>query len=284
MSLVINTNAASLTAQRNLSKSTDLLGVSVERLSSGLRINSARDDAAGLAISEKLRGQIRSINQAIRNSQDGISLTQVAEGAMGEVGNILIRMRELASQSANGTLGDTERGKIDQEYQALRSEIDRIATVTEFNGTKLLDGTVSSTGLSMQIGFQNGTGNTLSVLSGLSGAASMHTQSALGLTGASLTVSVAASAAATLSMLDSAIGIVAGKRGDIGGIQNRLDSVIANLKNASENFTAAESRIRDADFAHETAIFTRNQIMVQAGTAILAQANSLPQAALQLLK
>lgn len=284
MSLVINTNFASLSAQRNLAKNNESLTLSIQRLSSGLRINSAKDDAAGLAISEKLRAHIRSIGQAVRNSQDGISLTQVAEGSMAEISNILIRMRELAQQAANGSLGDTERAKLDQEYQALRSEIDRISNITEFNGTKLLDGTLSSTGISLQVGFQNAAGNTISVLSGLSAAGSLHTQSSLGLTGASLTISVVASASAALSMIDSAITNVAGKRGDVGAVQNRLEITIANLRVASENFSAAESRIRDADFAYETAIFTRNQILLQASTAVLAQANTLPQIALQLLK
>ena len=284
MSLVINTNFASLNAQRSLTKNNEALTQSIQRLSSGLRINSAKDDAAGLAISEKLRAHVRSISQAVRNSQDGMSLTQVAEGAMGEVSNILIRMRELAQQSANGSLGDTERAKLDQEYQSLTSEINRIADITEFNGTKLLNGTLSATGISLQVGIQNASGNTVSVLSGLSGAASLHSQSALGLTGASLTISVVASAAAALSMIDSAISNVAGKRGDIGASQNRLDITIANLRVASENFSAAESRIRDADFAYETAVFTKNQILMQASMAVLAQANTLPQAALQLLK
>ena len=284
MSLVINTNFASLTAQRSRTKNNEALTQSIQRLSSGLRINSAKDDAAGLAISEKLRAHVRSIGQAVRNSQDGMSLTQVAEGAMGEVSNILIRMRELAQQSSNGVLGDTERAKLDQEYQSLTSEINRIADITEFNGTKLLNGTLSATGISLQVGIQNASGNTVSVLSGLSGAASLHSQSALGLTGASLTISVVASAAAALSMIDSAISNVAGKRGDIGASQNRLDITIANLRVASENFSAAESRIRDADFAYETAVFTKNQILMQASMAVLAQANTLPQAALQLLK
>lgn len=284
MSLVINTNFASLNAQRSLTKNNEALTLSIQRLSSGLRINSAKDDAAGLAISEKLRAHVRSIGQAVRNSQDGISLTQVAEGAMGEVSNILIRMRELAQQAANGSLGDTERAKLDQEYASLRSEIDRIADVTEFNGTKLLNGTLSTTGISLQVGFQNATGNTLSVLSGLSAAGSLHSQSALGLAAASLTISVVASAAAALSMIDSAISNVAGKRGDIGASQNRLEITIANLRVASENFSAAESRIRDADFAYETAVFTKNQILIQASVAVLAQANTVPQIALQLLK
>ncbi len=284
MSLVINTNLASLTAQRNLTKNNEALKLSIERLSSGLRINSAKDDAAGLAISEKLRAHVRSINQAVRNSQDGTSLTQVAEGAMGEISNILIRMRELAQQSANGSLGDTERGKLDQEYQALTAEINRIADITEFNGTKLLNGSLSATGISLQVGFQNASGNTVNVLSGLSGAASLHSQSALGLTGASLTISVVASASAALSMIDSAISNVAGKRGDIGAAQNRLEITISNLRVASENFSAAESRIRDADFAYETAVFTKNQILTQASMAVLSQANTIPQMALQLLK
>lgn len=284
MALVINTNFASLNAQRSLTRNNEALNQSIQRLSSGLRINSAKDDAAGLAISEKLRAHVRSIGQAVRNSQDGVSLTQVAEGAMGEISNILIRMRELAQQSANGSLGDTERGKLDQEYQSLTSEINRIADTTEFNGTKLLNGSLSATGISLQVGFQNASGNTINVLSGLSGTASLHAQSALGLTGVATTISVVASAAAALSMIDSAISNVAGKRGDIGASQNRLEITIANLRVASENFSAAESRIRDADFAYETAVFTKNQILMQASVAVLAQANTIPQTALQLLQ
>ncbi len=279
MALVINTNIMSLNAQRNLAKSNASLSKSVQRLSSGLRINSAADDAAGLAISEKVSAQVRSIQVAIRNAQDGISLAQVAEGGLTEIGNILTRMRELAEEAANGTLGSSERSALDNEYQQLKSEIDRIASVTEFNGIKLLDGSQSTTGVTLQVGFKNTTNDRITFFSGID--ATNTTK--LGITGTFGTISSAANAQSALTQIDSAISTVAERRGTLGAIQNRLESTINNLRIASENLSAANSRIRDADFAYETAIFTRNQILVQAGTAILAQANVLPQYALQLL-
>ncbi|NOZ26191.1 MAG: flagellin FliC [Nitrospirae bacterium] len=280
MALIINTNAASLVAQRNLAVNNSALGKSVQRLSSGLRINSAADDAAGLSISEKLNAQIRSISVAIRNAQDGVSLAQVAEGGLSEIGSILARMRELAEQAANGTLGDTERSALDNEYSQLINEIDRISNVTEFNGIKLLDGSKSSAGVTLQVGFQNTTNDRITFFSGV---AATDT-SKLGLTGIFGTISSAANAQSALTQIDSAITTVAQRRGTLGAIQNRLDSTVSNLRVASENLTAANSRIRDADFAYETARFTRNQILVQAATSILAQANVLPQNALQLLR
>ncbi len=280
MSLVINTNIASLNAQRNLEVNSKYISISVQRLSSGLRVNTAKDDAAGLSISEKLKAHIRSISVAIRNSQDGISLSQTAEGGLSEIGNILTRLRELAEQSSNGTLGTTERSALDNEYQQLMSEIDRIANVTEFNGTKLIDGSQSATGITLQVGFQNTGNDRINFFSGV-GATNTTT---LGITGAFGTISSAGNAQSALTQIDSAIATVASRRGTLGAIQNRLDSTIANLGIASENLTAANSRIIDADFAYETAQFTRNQILVQAATAILAQANVLPQAALQLLR
>lgn len=280
MALVINTNIMSLTAQRNLVKSNEDLSVSVQRLSSGLRINSAKDDAAGLAISEKVNAQVRSIQVAIRNSQDGISLAQVAEGGLSEIGNILARMRELAEEAANGTLGSTERSALDNEYQQLKSEIDRIANITEFNGVKLLDGSKSTTGVTLQVGFQNSLNDRINFFSGIGATNSTN----LGITGTFGTISTADNAQSALTQIDSAIATVAQRRGTLGAVQNRLESTINNLRIASENLTAANSRIRDADFAHETAVFTRNQILVQAGTAILAQANVIPQNALALLR
>jgi len=280
MALVINTNVASLIAQRNLAVNNSALSKSVQRLSSGLRINSAADDAAGLAISEKLTAQTRSIAVAIRNSQDGISLSQVAEGGLTEIGNILTRMRELAEQSSNGTLGASERSALDNEYSQLQSEIDRISNVTEFNGIKLLDGSQSGTGVTLQVGFQNTANDRITFFSGV--AATDTTQ--LGITGAFSSISSAANAQSALTQIDTAISTVAQRRGTLGAIQNRLDSTVSNLRVSSENLTAANSRIRDADFAYETAQFTKNQILVQAATSILAQANVLPQNALQLLR
>ena len=274
MALVVNTNVSSLAAQRNLSINQAQLGRSVERLSSGLRITRAADDAAGLGVSETLRAQIRSINQANRNAGDGISLTQVADGAAATVGSLLSRMRELATQSASGTLGATERSYLDQEFVALRSEIDRIATTTEYNGQPLLSG--SSNTIEVFIGFKSGSGNSLNV------ALADLDVAAVGLTGAS--VSTAAAAQTMLSNIDSAISAVATARANYGSIQSRFEVAIQNLTVTAENFTAAESRIRDADIAQETSVFTKNQILTQSGIAILAQANSLPQQALALLR
>ncbi|SPP65151.1 flagellin [Nitrospira lenta] len=274
MALIINNNPASISAQRNLSVSTNQLGRSVERLSSGLRITRAADDAAGLGLSESLRAQIRSINQSVRNSSDGISLTQIADGAASTIGNLLSRLRELSSQSASGTVGNTERSYIDQEFVALRSEIDRIAQVTEFNGQALTSG--SSISFSIAIGFRSGAGNSLSLdLNDI-------TTSSLGLS--TVNVSTSANATSALSNIDSAISAIATARAEYGSIQNRFEATIANLQVTSENLTAAESRIRDADIAHETSVFTKNQILVQTGISVLAQANNLPKQALALLQ
>ncbi|GJL49452.1 MAG: flagellin [Nitrospirales bacterium] len=274
MALVVNTNVASLNAQRNLEANTNSLNGSVARLSSGLRITRAADDAAGLGISETLRAQIRSINQAARNANDGISLLQIADGGAANVGNLLGRLRELAEQSASGILGSTERSYLDQEFVALRSEIDRISSVTEFNGVKLLSGTDNNS-LSIQIGFRSSTNDTLSIaLNDLNtGALNLSTTN----------VSTSAAALGALGSIDSAISAVASARATIGSLQNRIDAAVQNLAVGGENLTAAESRIRDADIALETSQFVRNQILVQAGTSILAQANTLPQQALALL-
>ena len=274
MALVVNTNISSLAAQRNLSVNQASLAKSVEHLSSGLRITRASDDAAGLGVSETLRAQIRSINQATRNASDGISLTQTADGAAASIGSLLGRMRELATQAASGTVGTTERSYLDQEFVALRSEIDRISTTTEFNGQALLSG--SSNTFSVFVGFKSGSGNSLSV------ALDDLDVASVGLTGAS--VSTAAAAQAVLSNIDGAISSVATARANYGSIQSRFDAAIQNLTVTAENFTAADSRIRDADIAQETSLFTRNQILTQSGIAILAQANALPQQALVLLR
>jgi flagellin len=274
MALIVNNNPASIAAQRNLGVSTGSLGRSIERLSSGLRITRAADDAAGLGLSETLRAHIRSINQAIRNSSDGISLTQIADGAAATIGSLLARLRELASQSSSGTVGNTERSYIDQEFLALRSEIDRIAAVTEFNGQALTSG--SSLSFTMQVGFKSGSNNTLTM------DLNQLTISALGLS--SVNVSTAANAQSALANIDSAISAVATARAEYGSLQNRFEATIANLQVSSENLTAAESRIRDADIAYETSQFTKNQVLVQTGIAVLAQANTLPQQALALLR
>lgn len=274
MSIIVNNNPASISAQRNLGVSSGSLARSVERLSSGLRITRAADDAAGLGLSETLRAHIRSINQAVRNSSDGISLTQIADGAAATIGNLMARLRELASQSSSGTVGATERSYIDQEFVALRSEIDRIAQVTEFNGQALTSGSTIS--FTMQVGFKSGTGNTLTM------DLNQLTISALGMS--NVNVSTAANAQSALSNIDSAISAVATARAEYGSLQNRFEATIANLEISSENLTAAESRIRDADIAYETSQFTKNQVLVQTGIAVLAQANTLPQQALALLR
>ncbi|MCA9456550.1 MAG: flagellin FliC [Nitrospiraceae bacterium] len=275
MALVVNNNIASLNAQRNLGVSSSQLEGSVARLSSGLRITRAADDAAGLGISETLRAQIRSINQAVRNSNDGISLLQIADGGAEGIGNLLGRLRELAEQSASGILGSNERSFLDQEFVALRSEIDRISSVTEFNGVKLLSGTGNDS-LSIQIGFRSSANDTLSL--------SLNDLNTNTLNLASTNVSTSGNALDALSNIDSAISAVASARANIGSLQNRIDAAVGNLQVANENITAAESRIRDADIAFESAKFVRNQILVQAGTSILAQANTLPQQALALLR
>lgn len=275
MALIVNNNIASINAQRNLGVSTSQLEGSVARLSSGLRITRAADDAAGLGISETLRAQIRSINQAVRNANDGISLLQIADGGAEGIGNLLARMRELAEQSASGILGSNERSFLDQEFVALRSEIDRISAVTEFNNVKLLSGTGNDS-LSIQIGFRSSSNDTLTL--------SLNDLDTTRLTLSSVNVSTSANAVSALSNIDNAISAVASARANIGSLQNRLDAAVQNLQVAAENVTAAESRIRDADIAFETAKFVRNQILVSAGTSILAQANTLPQQALSLLQ
>ena len=274
MSLIINNNPASIAAQRNLAINTNQLQRSVERLSSGLRITRAADDAAGLGVSETLRAHIRSINQATRNANDGISLTQVADGSASTIGNILSRLRELTTQAASGTVGATERSYLDQEFGSLRSEIDRIASVSEFNGQALLSG--PSNTFEVFIGFKSGAGNSLKLdLKDLD-------LTSIGL--ATVNISTSANAQSALSNIDSAISAVATARADYGSIQNRFEAAISNLQVTSENFTAAESRIRDADIAYETSQFTKNQVLVQSGISVLAQANSIPRDALALLR
>lgn len=276
MGLRINTNVASLNAQRNLRGSKLDLDKSLERLSSGYRINRAGDDAAGLAISENLRAQTRGLKQASRNAQDGISLVQVAEGSLNEISSILIRLRELAVQAASDTIGPVERQFLNVEYDQLVSEIDRIADGTEFNGTLLLSGTGSI------LDFQVGTRNDPHIdrLSFDASKADANT-AALGVNLTS--VADKASAQNSLSAIDSAIVSVSAMRADFGAVQNRLQSTINNIAVSIENMSAANSRIRDADIAEETADLTRNNILLQAGSSVLAQANQTSQVALGLL-
>jgi flagellin len=271
MPLFINTNVASLNAQRNLNKSTLSLGKTFARLSSGLRINNAADDAAGMAITNRMTAQIRGLNQAVRNANDAISLAQVAEGALDETTNALQRIRELAVQAANDTNVTSDRDDLNKEVIQLLSEIQRIADDTEFNTQNLLGG--SFVGRVFQVGAFSGQTITLSI----DGAGA----SALGVDGVSITSQAGASS--TITTIDNAIDSIADIRANLGAIQNRFESVIANLSNVSENMSAARSRIQDADIADETSKLTRTAILQQAGTAVLAQANQQPQLALQLL-
>lgn len=281
MGLIVNTNLLSLNAQRNVKNTQNSLSTSVERLSSGLRINSAKDDAAGMAISMKLTAHVRSLNQAVRNAQDGISVVQTAEGGMNEIHNILTRMRELATQSSTGTLSTSDRSALQTEFSNLKDEITRISDTTEFNGLKLLDGTLSASGVALQVGINNTTNDRITIDKN---SFKDIDASALGLTTAALSsIDTAAAAQSMLTVLDTAIGSVSTRRGNLGAAQNRLGSTVANLEIAAENLSAANSRIKDADFAIETANLTRSQIILQAGVAVLSQANTIPQYALQLL-
>lgn len=276
MGLRINTNVASLNAQRNLLGTKWGLDKSLEKLSSGYRINRAGDDAAGLAISENLRAQIRGLKQASRNAQDGVSLVQVAEGGLNEISSILIRLRELAVQAASDTIGPVERQFLNVEFDQLVSEVDRISDGTEFNGTQLLSGTGSV------LDFQVGTRNDPNI-DRLSFDASKADANSAAL-GINLTsVADKASAQNSLAAIDSAIVSVSAMRADFGAIQNRLQSTIGNIAVSVENLSAANSRIRDVDIAEETAEMTKNNILLQAGTSVLAQANQQSNTALQLL-
>jgi flagellin len=272
MALTVNTNVASLNAQRNLSTSQLSLNKSLQRLSSGLRINSAADDAAGLAISEGMKAQIRSMNQAVRNANDGVSFVQVAEGSLNEVSNILGRMRELSTQAATGTVDSAQRGYINSEFGRLAQEITRIASATAFNGVHMLG---ASTTTNIQVGTGNQGYDKIDIVTTAMGAA------ALSITGG---ITTASDAQAMLDTIDTAINTVSSQRANLGAAQNRFQSVISNLQVAQENTSAAQSRIADADIASETAAMTRANILVQAGTSILAQANQAPQAALSLLR
>lgn len=275
MALFVNTNVSALNAQRQLINSGKSLDTAFQRLSSGFRINSAADDAAGLQISNRLTSQINGLDQAIRNANDGISLSQVAEGAMDEITNALQRIRVLAVQSQNGINSSSDRIALQKEVSALKAEISRIAVTTQFGGVKLLDGKYSSTFL---VGAN--AGQTISV--NISRAGGGFGSSGLGIAG--LSISSLAGASRALASIDSAINVIDSKRADLGAIQNRFQSTIRNLSNIVENISSARSRIKDTDFAKETADLTRAQILQQASTTILSQANQRPQAALSLLQ
>ncbi|VAW77386.1 Flagellin protein FlaA [hydrothermal vent metagenome] len=281
MALTINTNIASLNAQRNLASSQGSLETSLRRLSSGLRVSSAKDDAAGLFSIQKMTADIRGLNQAVRNAQDGISLAQTGEGAMDQVQSALQRIREIAVQSSNATVED--RTGLQAEVDQLTQEISRIVDTTEFNGTQLLDGTGGS--LTFQIG-QDGNADQQISVTGLDLTALTAYDTDLTATG-TIDVSTAAAASAVITGVDSAttgIDFVSSQRATFGAVQNRFESVVVNLTNYAENLSAARSRIQDTDFAMETANLTRAQILQQAGVAMLSQANALPQTALSLLQ
>ena len=284
MAVRIFNNIPSLTAQRILGVNNNRLSLSVERISSGIRINRAADDAAGLAISEGLRSDIRALRQAVRNASDGISLLNVTEGALNEQAGILIRLRELASQAATGTVGSTERATIQLEFSALRSELDRISATTEFNGLKLIDGNLAS-GVAatshtlIQIGIDSTANSRIDLNTQLDLTSIDSTQLEIH----NLSVTASAEALTSLDRINEAIGSITSTRGKVGAVQNRLTRSIANLSVSVENLTAAESSIRDADIAEEVAELTRNQILVQTATAMVGQANLIPQSVLQLL-
>jgi flagellin len=275
--LTITTNLASLNAQKNLRGTQHQMQQSLARLSSGFRINQAADDAAGLAISENLRAHIRGIKQASRNTEDGISLVQVAEGGLQEVSNMLIRLRELGVQAASDTIGDTERHFTDVEYQQLKSEIQRISEVTKFNGRDLLNGTGGV--MDIQVGIEN---DPFADRISFNTASANSTMDALGLT--PLTLATKEDAQSSLGFIDAAQLSVNSMRANFGALQNRLTSTVNNLAVAHENLSAANSRIRDTDIAEETAEMTRNSILQQAGVSVLGQANTMQQVALKLLQ
>ncbi|RBO84881.1 flagellin [Marinomonas aquiplantarum] len=293
MALYVNTNTSSINAQRQLMSSSKSLDTSFQRLSSGLRINSAADDAAGLLVSNRLTSQVNGLNQSVRNANDGISLSQTAEGALDETTNMLQRMRTLSIQAANGSNSDKDRAALQQEVSQLSTEINRIASDTTFGGENLLDGTyegvfqvgadsnqtisftLTSGGITNSIDFAGNGGFTMSGLSSNAATAQVSQSTA--------SVSSVANAQSMIDVLDTMIAAVDSKRADLGAIQNRFGSTISNLSNISENVAAARSRVRDADFAEETAQLTSSQILQQASSSILAQANQRPQTALSLL-
>lgn len=276
MGLRIGTNVSSLSAQRSLGVSTRKQQDSLSKLASGSRINKSGDDAAGLAISEKLKANIRGSRQATRNAGDGISMVQTAEGGLNEVSNILIRLRELSVQSASDTVGEQERAFSNNEYQQLTKEVDRLANTTKFNGTDLLTGTGDT--LEFQIGTNNDEFNDRIKYEPQ---ASSATTSDLGISG--LSVSTKADAQGNLEKIDGALSSVSGSRATLGALQNRLQSTINNLEVKVENLAGANSRIRDTDVAQESSLLAQSNILTQAGTSVLAQANVSKQAALKLI-
>ena len=282
MSMFVNTNVSSLNAQRQLFDVSNSLSTSFERLSSGFRINSAADDAAGLQITDRMTSQVQGLNQAVRNANDAISLSQTAEGALSETTTALQRIRTLAVQSQNGINSDSDREALQKEVDALRTEISRIATTTQFAGVEVLSGEFSAKFL---VGANSGQTISVNLSSPALTRAGVDGFSAtgLGLTGTGNDVLTSENASSMMAKIDNAISAIGGLRADLGALQNRFQSTIRNLSNISENVSAARSQIKDTDFATETANLTRNQIIQQASTTILSQANQRPQSALSLL-
>ena len=285
MAVRIFNNIPSLNAQRILGINNQRLAQSVERISSGIRINRGSDDAAGLAISEGLRSDIRALRQAVRNANDGVSLINVTEGALNEQSGIMIRLRELASQAATGTVGSTERATLQLEFTALRNEIDRIAQTTEFNGQKLVEGSLassisSSSHILIQVGLDSSSFSRINLNTEID----LSAMTSTGLSIHELSVTSSDAALTALEQMNTSIATITQGRGKVGAVQNRLIRTISNVSIAIENLSAAESAIRDADIAEEVALLTRNQILVQAATAMVGQANLIPQSVLQLLQ
>ncbi|MBA5203151.1 flagellin FliC [Pectobacterium aroidearum] len=286
---VINTNIMSLTTQNNLNKSQSALGTAIERLSSGLRINSAKDDAAGQAIANRMTAQIKGMTQAARNANDGISLTQTAEGNLNEINNNLQRIRELATQAANDPNGKTDRDSIVKEMTQRINEVNRVAQSASFNGTKLLDGSASA-GIIIQVGANTGSTETITIdstalIDATTGGSMSDVAAKITSLGAVATGSSANSAAQDLiTSLDTALSAVETARSNLGAIQNRFSSTITNLNNSINNLSSARSRIEDADYATEVSNMSRSQILRQAGTSVLSQANQVPQTVLSLLR
>jgi flagellin len=287
MSMSVNTNIGSLNAQRNLNKSQSSLSTSMQRLSSGLRVNSAKDDAAGLAIAERMNAQVKGMNVAVRNANDGISLAQTAEGALATVGDALQRMRELAVQSSNSTNSDSDKDSLDKEFGELSKEIQRVLGGTTFNGKHILATDAGS--LTFQVGANTTTDDSISITTtNMTSLASITTIAGTDNAGAGRakidSTADATAIATVIDDIDTAIDAVNSERATMGASQNRFDAVISNLQSSVENQSAARSRIMDADFASETANMSRAQILQQAGTAMVAQANQLPQQVLKLLQ
>lgn len=285
MALTVNTNTTSLGVQKNLNRASDALSTSMTRLSSGLKINSAKDDAAGLQIATRMTSQIRGQTMAIKNANDGISIAQTAEGAMQEQTNILQRMRELAVQARNDSNSKEDRDALNKEFQSMLTEIDRIANSTQLNGKNLLDGSASS--MVFQVGSNADSNNQISIdlgkkLTATGTGASLSALSGKSITGAT-SLEAEASFSAAVSAIDAALQTINDVRADLGAAQNRLTSTINNLQNINENAEAARGRVQDTDFAAETAQLTKQQTLQQASTSVLAQANQLPSAVLKLL-